>query len=139
MVVTGARLVGTAECKKMQTSHLPFPLLTTQPATLPHNIKKITQNIERFAPALYLALGPSLVLTPSKPGPSKSTPFTAPDRLSTAKCTWRRGSPCGGNFPAGDASEGGWKKKKPSQLSRFCKWWRHNSRTIWILMRLCSA
>jgi hypothetical protein len=35
------------------------------------------------------ALGPSLLVASSKSGPSSSTPFTAPERASTAKCTWK--------------------------------------------------
>lgn len=35
------------------------------------------------------ALGPSLLVASSKSGPSSSTPFTAPERDSTAKCTWK--------------------------------------------------
>ena len=63
---------------------------------LPHYPKHLKLNDITYSLCSFLlaqkktsgpTLGPSPEASPSKPGPSNRTPFTAPERDSTAKCT----------------------------------------------------
>ena len=60
-------------------------------SNLPHYPKHLKLNDITLSARLSAkkgpTLGPSPEASPSKPGPSNRTPFTAPERDSTAKCT----------------------------------------------------